>query len=191
MGAALVDTKRVESLIKELLIALGEDPDRRDLLDTPRRVAKMYSELLEGRGRSLEDEIDVFFEARYDELIVLKGIPTYSICEHHLLPWHGHTHVGYIPNKQGQITGLSKLARLVETASRRLQLQERMTIEIADAIEARLSPRGVIVVIQADHLCMAMRGVKKVGTQTLTSAVRGSLRSSAATRDEAIRLLIS
>lgn len=184
-----MNKKKIIDAVSDILEAIGEDPARRDLLATPSRVADAYEELFSGIGKDPADEIDVFFESDYDELIMLRDISLASVCEHHLLPWLGKAHVGYIPNKKGQITGLSKLARVVDVAARRPQVQERLTMQVADAIEARLQPRGVIVVVEAEHLCMTMRGVSKAGTMTITSAVRGLFRENSATRDEAMRLL--
>ena len=175
--------------MRELLSGMGEDPERPDLLETPARVAEMYEEIFAGIERDPAEEIDVFFESDYDEMIMLREIPLYSVCEHHLLPWVGKAHVAYIPNKKGQITGLSKLARVVDVAARRPQVQEKLTMQIADAIESKLDPRGVFVVIEAEHLCMTMRGVQKPGTLTVTSAVRGMFRQNVATREEAMRLM--
>lgn len=184
-----MDKKKIIDAVSDILAAIGEDPTRRDLSATPSRVADAYEELFSGIGKDPADEIDVFFETDYDELIMLRDISLASVCEHHLLPWLGKAHVGYIPNKKGQITGLSKLARVVDVAARRPQVQERLTMQVADAIEARLEPRGVIVVVEAEHLCMTMRGVSKPGTMTITSAVRGVFRDNSATREEAMRLL--
>lgn len=179
-----VDKARVQAAVGDLLEAIGLD-----VPETSRRVADMYEEILSGIGRDPADEIDVFFESDYDEMIMLREIPLASLCEHHLLPFIGKAHVAYIPNKNGQITGLSKLARVVDVASRRPQVQERLTMQIANAIESKLDPRGVFVVIEADHLCLTMRGVQKPGTLTVTSAVRGLVRDNVATRDEAMRLM--
>ena len=184
-----MDRKRIEAAVRELLEAVGEDVTRPDLQETPARVAEMYAEIFSGIDRDPADEIDVFFESDYDEMIMLREIPLYSVCEHHLLPWVGKAHVAYIPNKKGEITGLSKLARVVDVASRRPQVQEKLTMQIADAIESKLDPRGVFVVIEAEHLCMTMRGVQKPGTLTVTSAVRGMFRQNVATREEAMRLM--
>lgn len=186
-----MDVDRVERAVSELLEAIGEESGREGLKETPRRVAEMYAEVFSGIERDPADEIDVFFSADYDELIMVRDIPLYSMCEHHLLPWVGKAHVGYIPNKEGKITGLSKLARVVDVAARRPQVQERLTIQIADAIESRLEPRGVIVVLEAEHLCLSMRGIQKPGTITVTSAVRGLIRKNVATREEAMRLIRS
>lgn len=184
-----VNLDRIERAVEEILVAIGEDPRRQGLAETPSRVAQMYSELFSGIGSNPADEIDVFFETDYDEMIMLRDVPLYSMCEHHLIPFVGKSHVAYIPNKKGQITGLSKLARVVDTASRRPQVQERLTMEIADALESRLDPRGVLVVIEAEHFCLTMRGIQKPGTFTVTSAVRGAFRENVATREEAMRLI--
>jgi GTP cyclohydrolase I len=184
-----VERDRIERAVRELLEAIGEDPARPELVGTPERVARMYEEIFADVGRDPGEELDVVFSADYDEMILVRGIPLYSVCEHHLVPWIGRAHVGYVPNKKGQITGLSKLARVVEAAARRPQLQERLTMQVADAIESRLDPMGVIVVVEAEHLCMSMRGVHKPGTRTVTSAVRGVFRDRLATREEAMRLI--
>lgn len=184
-----MDESRIEKAVTEILGAVGENPDRPDLLETPGRVARMYAEVFSGIGKDPADEIDVFFESEYDELIIVKDIPVASFCEHHLLPWVGKAHVGYIPNKKGQITGLSKLARVVDVAARRPQVQERLTMQVADAIETKLEPRGVIVVVEAEHTCMTIRGIQKPGAVTVTSAVRGLVRENVATRQEALRLI--
>ncbi|MBA2724872.1 MAG: GTP cyclohydrolase I FolE [Actinobacteria bacterium] len=185
----MIDKPLIEEHIRAILKALGEDIDRDGLKETPRRVADMYEEIFAGIGRSAVAEVDVLFEENHDEMVMVKDIPLYSVCEHHLIPFVGQTHVAYIPNKQGQITGLSKLARLVDVVAKRPQVQERMTMQIADALEEALDPRGVLVVIEAEHLCMSMRGVRKPGTQTVTSAVRGLFRTSEATRSEALQLI--
>ena len=184
-----VNEQQIEAAVAQLLEAIGEDPSRADLEQTPRRVAEMYREIFSGMGRDPADEIDVFFESAYDEMIMLRDIPLYSVCEHHLVPFVGKAHVAYIPNKKGQITGLSKLARVVDVAAKRPQVQERLTMQIADALESKLDPRGVFVVIESEHLCMTMRGVNKPGTFTVTSAVRGIFRENVATRQEAMRLM--
>ena len=184
-----VDTDRIERAVLELLEALGEDPGRDGLLKTPHRVAKMYEELFAGFGESPGDHLEVTFAADHDEMVMVRDIPFASLCEHHLIPFIGKAHVAYIPGDDGRITGLSKLARLVDGYARRLQVQERMTTEIADAIENALAPRGVLVVVEAEHLCMSMRGVKKSGTSTVTSAVRGLFRSDASTRMEAMQFV--
>lgn len=184
-----MDREKIEIAVRELLEAIGEDPTRGDISETPARVARMYEEIFSGIGKDPADEIDVTFESEYDEMIMVRDIPLFSVCEHHLLPWMGKAHVAYIPNKKGQITGLSKLARVVDVAAKRPQVQERLTMEVADAIESRLDPRGVFVVIEAEHLCMTIRGVQKLGSFTVTSAVRGIFRENVATREEAMRLM--
>lgn len=180
------DREAIVEAVRNILVAIGEDPSRDGLLNTPDRVADMYEELFSGIGQNPVEELDVLFDAGHDEMIMVKDIPLYSVCEHHVLPFVGKAHVAYIPNKSGQITGLSKLARLVDTLSKRPQVQERLTTQIADAIEQALDPRGVLVVIEAEHLCMSMRGVRKPGSRTVTSAVRGQFRKSEATRAEAM-----
>jgi GTP cyclohydrolase I len=184
-----VDTARIERAVTELLSALGEDPDRDGLVKTPGRVGRMYEELMAGFGKDPADYLEVTFAAEHDEMVMVRDIPFASLCEHHLIPFIGRAHVAYIPGDDGRITGLSKLARLVDVFARRLQVQERMTTEIADAIEGALAPQGVLVVVDAEHLCMSMRGVKKSGTSTITSAVRGLFRSDAATRMEAMQFV--
>ena len=184
--SARVDTGRVERAVREILLAIGEDPERDGLLETPRRVARMYEEIFSGIGEDPGEHLFVQFEADHDEMVMVKDIPVYSVCEHHLVPWFGTAHVAYIPNEDGRITGLSKLARLVDGFSRRPQVQERLTSQVADCIERVLSPRGVLVVVEAEHLCMSMRGVRKPGATTVTSAVRGLMRDSAAARSEAM-----
>jgi GTP cyclohydrolase IA len=181
-----VDVERVRAAVAEILDAIGEDPDRDGLKDTPRRVAAMYEELFSGLHDDPARHLEVTFAAEHDEMVMVRDIPFASLCEHHLVPFLGRAHVAYIPAEDGRITGLSKLARLVDGFARRLQVQERMTTEIADAIELVLQPRGVLVVIEAEHLCMSMRGVKKPGTTTITSSVRGLFRSDQATRAEAM-----
>ena len=185
-----MDKKRIEKAVKEMLAAVGEDPRRRDIKETPRRVADMYEEILSGSSRDPEKELEVVFEKDHDEIILLKGIPLYSICEHHLLPFIGKAHVAYIP-KDNRVTGLSKLVRVVDIMSKRLQVQERLTTDIAEVIMKKLKPKGVLVVIEAEHLCISMRGVKKPGVQTITSAVRGIFRKNEKTRAEAIALIRS
>ena len=184
-----VDVKRVEAAVTEILIAIGEDVDRDGLLNTPRRVATMYEELFSGLHDDPARHLEVTFAAEHDEMVMVRDIPFASLCEHHLVPFLGKAHVAYIPAEDGRITGLSKLARLVDGYARRLQVQERMTTEIADAIDKVLAPRGVLVVIEAEHLCMSMRGVKKPGTVTVTSSVRGLFRSDVATRAEAMQFI--
>jgi len=182
-----VDRDRVERLVAELLEAIGEDPRRDGLLATPRRVAAMYEELFAGLEDDPERYLTVTFAAEHDEMVMVRDIPFASLCEHHMVPFMGKVHVGYIPGEDGRVTGLSKLARLVEAYARRLQVQERMTTQIADTMEKILAPRGVLVVVEAEHLCMSMRGVKKPGTLTITSAVRGLFRDDPRTRAEAMQ----
>ena len=182
------DPARVEAAVRELLAAIGEDPDRDGLKETPKRVAKSYAEIFAGLHQTAEEVLSTTFALGHDELVVVKDIPLYSVCEHHLVPFHGHAHVGYIPNEDGRITGLSKIARLVELYARRPQVQERMTTQVADAMARIMAPRGVIVVMECEHLCMSMRGIRKPGATTVTSAVRGQLRDSA-TRAEAMALI--
>jgi len=184
-----IDTGRIERAVREILLAIGEDPDRDGLIDTPARVARAYAEQFSGLAQRPEEVLATVFDADYDELILVRDIEVYSTCEHHLVPFFGFAHVGYIPNEKGQITGLSKLARLVDVYARRPQVQERMTSQIADALVETLDPRGVVVVIEAEHLCMTMRGVRKPGARTVTSAVRGSFRDSDVTRAEAMSLI--
>jgi GTP cyclohydrolase I len=185
----VVDHERVKVLVRELLAAIGEDPEREGLLETPRRVADMYVELFEGIEADPGEHLRVTFEAGHDEMVMVRDIPFTSLCEHHLVPFVGLAHVAYLPGPEGRITGLSKLARLVEGYARRLQVQERMTTEIVEAMERELSPRGSIVVIEAEHFCMSMRGVKKAGATTVTSAVRGTFRTDAASRAEALQYI--
>ena len=186
-----VDRGRIEKAVREILEAVGEDPDRDGLARTPERVAAMYAEVLGGLHEDPKAVLDVTFDAGHDEMILEKDIPFYALCEHHLVPFVGKAHVGYIPNADGRITGLSKLVRLVESFSRRPQVQERLTRQIADEIERSLEPRGVLVVVEAEHLCMSMRGVQKPGTTTVTSAVRGQFRDNPATRAEALQFVHS
>jgi len=185
----MVDHARVQSLIKELLEAIGEDPNRDGLLETPRRVADMYVELFEGLEEEPGDHLKVTFEAGHDEMVMVRDIPFTSLCEHHLVPFMGLAHVAYLPGPEGRIAGLSKMARLVEGYARRLQVQERMTTQIVEAMERELQPRGSIVVLEAEHFCMSMRGVKKAGSTTVTSAVRGVFRDDAAYRSEALQYI--
>ncbi|NYJ06066.1 GTP cyclohydrolase I FolE [Petropleomorpha daqingensis] len=185
-----VDRPRAEAAIRELLIAVGEDPDRPGLKDTPARVARAYTEIFAGLWQDPGEILATTFDEDHDELVLVKDIPMYSTCEHHLVPFHGVAHIGYIPGADGKVTGLSKLARLVEVYARRPQVQERMTSQIADALSDVLKPRGVLVVIEAEHLCMAMRGIRKPGSRTVTSAVRGIFRSNQSTRSEAMSLVL-
>jgi GTP cyclohydrolase IA len=184
-----VDLARIEKAVREILLAVGEDPDRDGLVSTPSRVARMYAEQFAGLRQRPEDVLTAVFDSEYDEIVLVKDIEMYSMCEHHLVPFFGKAHIGYIPNGKGAITGLSKLARLVDVYARRPQVQERMTQEIADALMRILEPRGVIVVIECEHLCMSMRGVRKPGSTTMTSAVRGIFREESRTRAEAMSLL--
>jgi len=185
-----IDAPRIEAAVREILLAVGEDPDRPGLQDTPARVARAYREVFAGLSQDAADVLATTFDEDHDELVLVRDIPMYSTCEHHLVPFHGKAHVGYIPGSDGRVTGLSKLARLVEVYARRPQVQERMTRQIADSLFEVLAPRGVIVVIEAEHLCMAMRGVRKAGTTTVTSAVRGAFRDNAVTRAEAMSLIL-
>ncbi len=185
-----VDSERLEKAVREILIAIGEDPDRDGLQETPARVARAYAEQFAGLGQTPEDVLTTVFDVDHDEMVLVRDIEVYSTCEHHLVPFHGVAHVGYIPNQKGQVTGLSKLARLVDVYARRPQVQERMTSQIADALMNVLEPRGVIVVIECEHLCMTMRGVRKPGAKTITSAVRGDFRNSDKTRAEAMALIL-
>jgi len=187
--AGLVDRQRIERAVREILEAIGEDPDREGLVRTPQRVAEMYEEIFAGLADDPAEHLAVTFAADHDEMIMVKDIPLYSVCEHHLAPFLGRAHVAYIPNANGRITGLSKLARLVDSYARRPQVQERLTSQIADEIDEKLVPRGVLVVVEAEHLCMSMRGVRKPGTTTVTSAVRGLFRTQAATRAEAMAFI--
>ena len=189
-SAHVVDHARAEAAVRELLLAIGEDPDRDGLTETQARVARAYGEFFAGLRVDAADVLSKTFEIEHEEMILVRDIEVYSMCEHHLVPFHGVAHVGYIPGEDGRVTGLSKLARLVEVYARRPQVQERMTAQIADALSDVLRPRGVIVVIEAEHLCMAMRGVRKPGTTTVTSAVRGIFRDKAATRSEAMSLIL-
>ena len=182
------DHERAQAAIRELLIAVGEDPDREGLQDTPARVARAYAELLSGMRHTAEEVLTTTFDAGHDEMILVRDIELWSMCEHHLVPFTGVAHIGYIPNDSGRITGLSKLARLVDVYAKRPQVQERLTTQIADALMSILEARGALVVIEAEHLCMTMRGVKKPGAKTLTSAIRGSMHN-AATRQEAMSLI--
>ena len=182
------DQPRAEAAVRELLIAVGEDPDREGLRDTPARVARAYAELLSGMRRKAEDVLTTTFDLGHDEMILVRDIELWSMCEHHLVPFTGVAHIGYIPNENGRITGLSKLARLVDVYAKRPQVQERLTTQIADALMSILEARGALVVIEAEHLCMTMRGVKKPGSKTLTSAIRGSMHNPA-TRQEAMTLI--
>lgn len=183
-----MDKNKIMKAVHDILVAIGEDPKRDGLKDTPSRVANMYEEIFSGINKDAGRELEVIFEKEHDEIILLKDIPLYSVCEHHMVPFIGRAHVAYIPDSN-RITGLSKIARVIDTFSRRLQVQERLTTEIADTMMKKLKPKGVLVVIEAEHLCMSMRGVKKPGIVTTTSAVRGIFRSSQKTRSEALSLI--
>jgi GTP cyclohydrolase I len=184
------DHQRAEAAIRELLYAIGEDPDRNGLQDTPARVARAYREMFAGLYTDPDSVLNTMFDEDHDEMVIVKEIPLYSTCEHHLVSFHGVAHVGYIPGKDGRVTGLSKIARLVDLYAKRPQVQERLTSQIADALVKKLDPRGVIVVVEAEHLCMAMRGVRKPGAVTTTSAVRGMFKTSPASRAEALDLIL-
>ena len=189
VGPRGVDLARAEAAVRELLFAIGEDPDREGLRETPGRVARAARELYAGLDQDPADVLSATFSIDHEELIIVRDIPMYSTCEHHLLPFHGVAHIGYIPAEDGKVTGLSKLGRLVEVFARRPQVQEQITTQVADALVTHLGAQGVIVVIEAEHLCMSMRGVQKPGSRTITSAVRGQLRDPA-TRSEAMSLLL-
>jgi len=184
-----IDVERIGKAVREILLAIGEDPDRDGLVRTPERVARMYAEVFSGLHEDPAAHLKVTFEADHDEMVMVRDIALTSLCEHHLVPFHGVAHVGYIPSVDGRITGLSKLARLVDVYAKRPQVQERLTTQVADALVRILQPRGVIVVVECEHLCMSMRGIRKPGAKTVTSAVRGMLRSSA-TRAEAMSLIL-
>ncbi|MGF9664156.1 GTP cyclohydrolase I FolE [Arthrobacter crystallopoietes] len=186
---ATIDLQRIEKAVREILIAVGEDPDREGLLDTPKRVARSYAEIFAGLHQDPSDLLATTFDLDHEEMVLVKDIPFYSTCEHHLVPFHGSAHIGYIPSHDGKVTGLSKLARLVEIYARRPQVQERLTTQIVEALVEHLEPKGAIVVIECEHMCMSMRGVRKPGARTVTSAVRGQLREQA-TRAEAMSLII-
>lgn len=190
-GKTPIDRARAEAAVRELLIAVGEDPDREGLVDTPARVARAYEEIFAGLYTEPDAVLDKTFDEQHQELILVRDIPLFSTCEHHLVPFHGMAHVGYIPNLDGRVTGLSKIARLVDLYARRPQVQERLTGQVADALARKLDPRGVIVVIDAEHLCMGMRGIRKPGARTTTSAVRGIFQSSPSSRAEALSLIRS
>ena len=184
-----VDKPRIERAVREILAAIGEDPERDGLLRTPARIADMYEEIFAGLHDDPSRHLTVTFEADHDEMVMVRDIPLASLCEHHFVPFTGRAHVAYIPGDDGRITGLSKIARLVDGFARRPQVQERLTSQVADALQEVLTPRGVFVVIEAEHLCMSMRGVKKPGSLTVTSAVRGLFKTNAATRAEAMSLI--
>ncbi|MDT5082017.1 MAG: cyclohydrolase [Mycobacterium sp.] len=184
------DQPRAEAAVRELLIAVGENPQRHGLLDTPARVARAYREMFAGLYENPDEVLNTTFDEQHDELVLVKDIPMYSTCEHHLVAFHGVAHVGYIPGVDGRVTGLSKLARLVDLYAKRPQVQERLTAQIADALVRKLDPRGAIVIVEAEHLCMAMRGIRKPGATTTTSAVRGQFKTDKASRSEALDLIL-
>ena len=183
-----MDKKKIEKAVKDILEAIGEDPGRKDLLETPKRVAEMYEEIFSGIDKEPRKELEVLLDQKHDEIILLKNIPLYSICEHHLLPFVGRAHVAYIP-AQGRVTGLSKLARVVDILSKRPQIQERLTTQIAEIIMTKLKPQGCMVILEAEHMCMSFRGVKKPGTLTVTSVVRGVFKKNEKTRAETLALI--
>nr|WP_157322773.1 GTP cyclohydrolase I FolE [Nesterenkonia alkaliphila] len=185
----VVDLPRIEAAVREILLAVGEDPDREGLKETPARVAKAYAEAFAGLRQDPAELLGTTFDIGHQELVLVRDVPFYSMCEHHLVPFYGNAHVGYIPAEEGKVTGLSKLARLVDIYAKRPQVQEQLTTQVADALMTHLQPQGVIVVIEAEHLCMSMRGAAKPGAKTVTSAVRGALRN-AATRSEAMSLIL-
>ncbi len=184
-----IDQERIAAAVREILFAIGEDPDRDGLLETPNRVARMYAEICAGLHQEPSEHLATMFEADHDEMVMVRDIPMYSLCEHHLIPFIGKAHVAYIPNRSGNVIGLSKVARLVDGFAKRPQVQERLTRQVADALEEHLQPRGVLVVMEAEHLCMSMRGVRKAGSSTVTSSVTGIFRANVATRAEAMRFL--
>jgi GTP cyclohydrolase I len=184
-----IDQERIAAAVREILFAIGEDPDRDGLLDTPNRVARMYAEVCAGLHQEPSEHLATMFEADHDEMVMVRDIPMYSLCEHHLIPFIGKAHVAYIPNRSGNVIGLSKIARLGDGYAKRPQVQERLTRQVADALEEHLQPRGVLVVMEAEHLCMSMRGVRKAGSSTVTSSVTGIFRANVATRAEAMRFL--
>jgi len=183
-----MDKKKIEKAVRDILTAIGEDPNRKDLLKTPQRVAEMYEEIFSGMKEDPKKELEVVLDQKHEEIILLKGIPLYGVCEHHLLPFLGKAHIAYIP-RGGRVTGLSKLARVVDILSKRPQVQERLTTQIAEIIMSKLKPQGCMVVIEAEHMCMSMRGVKKPGTLTVTSAVRGVFQENEKTRSETLSLI--
>jgi GTP cyclohydrolase I len=185
----MFDEAKIKEAVTSIIRAIGEDPEREGLLDTPTRIAEMYAELFMGLGRDPKEELSVSFEEGHREMVVVKDIPFYSMCEHHLLPFYGVAHIGYIPNSEGRVVGASKLARVVEIAAKRPQIQERLTTQIADAVTEGINPDGVAVVVQAEHLCMIMRGIKKPGSAIVTSALRGAFRNRTETRTEFFTLL--
>lgn len=185
-----VDHEKIAKAVKEILLAIGEDPERDGLQDTPARVARYFEEVCGGLHTEPAEHLNKTFEVDHDEVIVVRDITFYSICEHHLVPFFGRAHVGYLPERNGRITGLSKLARLVDGYAKRPQVQERLTSQIADAIEEKLKPRGVAVVLEAQHMCMSMRGIKKPGSETVTSSMRGLFRENPASREEVLQLIL-
>jgi GTP cyclohydrolase I len=189
-GTGEIDQPRIAAAVREILAAIGEDPDRDGLKSTPDRVARSYAEIFAGLHVDPDEVLQTTFDENHGELVIVKDIALYSTCEHHLVPWHGTAAVGYIPGTDGRITGLSKLARVVDLYARRPQVQERLTSQVADAVMRRLEPRGVIVVVEAEHLCMAMRGIRKPGSRTMTSAVRGIFQQDQRTRAEALGLIL-
>ncbi|MFV0337222.1 MAG: GTP cyclohydrolase I FolE [Chthoniobacterales bacterium] len=185
-----IDQERIQKAVREILLALGEDPDCDGLKETPQRVANFYAEVCRGRLEDPTGHLAKTFEVDHDEIIIVRDIPFFSLCEHHMVPFFGKAHVGYLPAKKGKIAGLSKLARVVDGFACRLQVQERLTAQIADAISEKLTPRGAAVVLEAEHLCMSMRGIKKPGSRTITSSMRGIFRQNAASREEVLRLIL-
>lgn len=190
LDTPVFDQPRAEAAVRELLLAVGEDPERQGLKETPARVARAFREIFAGLYTDPDAVLETTFDEQHEELVLVKSIPMYSTCEHHLVSFHGVAHVGYIPGVDGRVTGLSKLARVVDLYAKRPQVQERLTAQIADAVMRKLNPRGVIVVIEAEHLCMAMRGVRKPGATTTTSAVRGLFKTNNASRAEALELIL-
>ena len=186
-----IDQPRIEKAVREILIAIGEDPDRDGVVQTPARVARFYAEICSGMLEDPSDHLDKTFEVDHDEIIIVRDIPFFSVCEHHLVPFFGKAHVAYLPEADGRIAGLSKLARLVDGFAKRPQVQERLTGQVANAIEEKLRPRGAAVVIEAEHLCMSMRGVKKPGTSTVTSSMRGIFRDNPSSREEVLQLILA
>lgn len=186
----MIDKERVKAAVREILAAIGDDPDRDGLKETPDRVARMYEEIFAGLHKDPKDDIKIFQEGNHDEMVLVKDIPIYSVCEHHLLPFVGVAHVVYLP-REGKILGLSKIARIVDTLSKKPQLQERLTSQVADVIEEAVKPLGIAVVLEAEHLCMTMRGIKKPGSKTVTSALRGIIKKDARTRAEVMALINS
>ncbi|UMZ74919.1 GTP cyclohydrolase I FolE [Natranaerofaba carboxydovora] len=190
-GEYSIDKEKITRAVTDILEAIGEDPTREGLRDTPKRIANMYEEIFRGINQNAKKHLEIYFQdEQHEELVLVKDIPFYSMCEHHLVPFFGEAHIAYLP-KGGKLTGLSKLARVVETVSRRPQLQERLTTDVADTIMEVLSPFGVVVIVEAEHMCMTMRGVKKAGSKTVTSAIRGAFRKDVAAREEVMDLIIN